>query len=193
MEIRKQNLEPDCFYHIYNRGVNGEKTFLVDENYKFFLSKVNLFLSPVCDIYAYCLMPNHFHFLVKVKSEKDFSEELKLKAFKTNGLHSYDSIISKQISKLISSYSQAFNRFNKVRSGNLFESPFKRLKIENEEYLRNVLIYIHQNSLSLHPDLEKYKYSSYKDILLNDNFLVKTQHVIELFDDLDNFKLNHNK
>lgn len=193
MEIRKQSLEPACFYHIYNKGVNSEKTFLSDENYRFFLSKVKFFLSPVCHIYAYCLMPDHFQLLVKIKYENEFPDEIKTKTFQNAGLHSYDSIISKQLSKLISSYSQAFNRFNKKRTGNLFESPFKRMKVEGEDYLRNILVTIHKNSLNINPDLGKYKYSSYKDILSEDNFLVKTDSVIELFGDMENFRLNHKK
>ncbi|KQT17976.1 hypothetical protein ASG31_04360 [Chryseobacterium sp. Leaf404] len=193
MEIREQNLEPDSFYHIYNKGVNGERTFLSDENYRFFLSKVKLFLSPVCDIYAYSLMPNYFDLLVKIKSEDEFPDELKIKNFHTTGLHSYDSVISKQFSKLISSYSQAFNRFNKVRTGNLFESHFKRLKIESEENLRNTVVSIHKNSLKISADYENYTYSSYKDILLNENFTVKANLVITIFGDLENFKLNHSK
>ncbi|WP_128414291.1 hypothetical protein [Chryseobacterium sp. Leaf394] len=138
-------------------------------------------------------MSNHFHLLVKIKSESDFPDELKIKNFKDTGLHSHDSLISKQFSKLISSYSQAFNRFNKVRTGNLFESPFKRLKISGEDQLRNTIVYIHQNCLSISPELEKYKYCSYRDIVLKNNFLINPGGVIELFGDPENFRLNHNK
>lgn len=65
MDIRTTCIEADCFYHIYNRGINGEIIFKTARNYQFFLNKIKENLVGVCDIYAYCLMPNHFHLLVK--------------------------------------------------------------------------------------------------------------------------------
>ncbi|MCQ9637463.1 transposase [Chryseobacterium sp. WG23] len=72
-DIRTTPIEADCFYHIYNRGINGENIFKSDRNYSFFLNKVVEFLIPTCDVYAYCLMPNHFHLLVKIKSDLELS------------------------------------------------------------------------------------------------------------------------
>lgn len=195
MEIRINLLEPDCFYHIYNRGINAEKTFLTKENYLFFLQKLKIFILPVCDIYSYCLMPNHFHLIVKIKSKKDIDEyflknEIYKKA-KEKGLHSYDSFVSKQFAKFISSYTQAFNKFNKKRSGNLFESPFKRKKIETAEYLKNLIIYVHQNSLILDPCLEKYPYSSFRILIASDDTFIKRNEVLEIFEGKDNFIFCH--
>jgi putative transposase len=82
MDIRIQKLEPDCFYHIYNRGINGCTIFENLDNYLFFLKQFSKYVIPLCDIYAYCLMPNHFHFVLKIKSNEElliFAEnELKL-------------------------------------------------------------------------------------------------------------------
>ncbi|WP_242607176.1 transposase [Flavobacterium sp. MEB061] len=127
MDIRLQNLESDCFYHIYNRGVNGNKIFEEDENYMFFMKQFLKYMIEVCDVYGYCLMPNHFHFVIKVKSEKElliFANQ-KVNQVKKQGLHSVQSLVSKQISKFISSYTQSYNKVHK-RHGPLFESPFKR-------------------------------------------------------------------
>src|SRR5690606_11977391 len=121
-KIRELNLEENCFYHIFNRGINSCKTFSEDENYIFFLSKLKKYLIPYFDIYAYCLMPNHFHLLVKTN---EFSKD-KFRAH--SGLHSDRNFHSKQIGKLISSYTQAYNK-KYGRHGQLFESPFKRLKV----------------------------------------------------------------
>ena len=77
-DIRTTPIEADCFYHIYNRGINGENIFKSDRNYFFFLNKVSQFLIPVCDIYAYCLMSNHFHFLVKIKSDFELDSLVKV-------------------------------------------------------------------------------------------------------------------
>jgi REP element-mobilizing transposase RayT len=61
------NLEAGRHYHIYNRGNNSERIFYKDENYRYFLKKFDYYLSNFLEVYAFCLMPNHFHFLVKVK------------------------------------------------------------------------------------------------------------------------------
>ncbi len=61
MEIRRDHLEPEFFYHIYNRGINSEDVYKNKDNYLYFLKKAKEFLLPVADIYAYCLMKNHFH------------------------------------------------------------------------------------------------------------------------------------
>lgn len=51
-------------YHVFNQGNNRQKIFLEHENYLFFLRKVRKYLIPYCDFLCYCLMPNHFHFLI---------------------------------------------------------------------------------------------------------------------------------
>ncbi|PWA06424.1 transposase [Flavobacterium psychrotolerans] len=197
MDIRNEILEPDTYYHIYNRGINSDKIFSSEENYLFFLSKFATYINPVCDVFAYCLMPNHFHFLIKVKSESEIETFVKVqnfdkgdKAKQEKGLHSFDSIVSKQIGKFISSYSQAYNKFTN-RHGALLESPFKRKRIDSEEYLRNLIIYIHLNPIDLKQNFETYKFSSYKSILSNSKTNLKREEVIKSFGDLENFIYSH--
>ena len=197
MEIRTDHLEPDFFYHIYNRGINGVRIFESEENYFYFLKRLKVFLSPVCEFYAYCLMPNHFHFVVRIKSDKEieaFSKNDNNKqVFSEKGLHSYDSLISKQFAKFFSSYSQAFNKFNKNRTGALLESPFKRIRIENEEYIRKLIIYVHQNPKNLVEQLEDYSFSSYRSIVSDEVTFLKRKEVLEIFDDRENFCFCHQK
>ena len=196
MEIRNEILVPDAFYHIYNRGINSGKIFSTHGNYLFFLSKFATFLSPFCEVYAYCLMPNHFHFLIKVKSEEEIAAFLSkeqnrgVKTFQEKGLHSYDSIVSKQIGKFIISYSQAYNK-SRNRHGALLESPFKRKRIDSEGYLRNLIVYIHLNPVGFNVDFSTYQYSSYKSILSKQNTLLKREETIALFDDVENFVYLH--
>jgi REP element-mobilizing transposase RayT len=194
-DIRTTSIEADCFYHIYNRGINGELIFKSDRNYSFFLNKVVEFLTPVCDVYAYCLMPNHFHLLVKIKSDLELSSLVKVqnldKATQT-GLHSPQNIFSKQFARLFNSYSQSFNKEYK-RHGALIESPFKRKLITSDKYLINMIIYIHQNpqNHSIAHQFSKYNFSSYQSILSKSRTLLKRDEVIELFGGVENFKLSH--
>ena len=64
-------MEADKFYHVFNRGNNKSNLFYKPENYKFFLRRYDEYLSPYINTYAYSLMPNHFHFLVQVKSDEE--------------------------------------------------------------------------------------------------------------------------
>ena len=72
--------EPDKMYHIYNHANGNDNLFYSDENYFYFLKRYSELLSPIVDTYAYCLMPDHFHWLVKIKSEKEVFDFLR-----TNG------------------------------------------------------------------------------------------------------------
>ncbi|WP_281336327.1 hypothetical protein [Flavobacterium eburneipallidum] len=194
MDIRNEILESYTYYHIYNRGINSENIFSTKENYLFFLKKFAAYVIPVCDVYAYCLMPNHFHFIIKVKSEteiKIFAKISELDKAKVNkGLHSFDAIVSKQIGKFTSSYSQAYNKINN-RHGALLESPFKRKRIGSEEYLINLIIYIHLNPIDLKQNFETYLFSSYSSILSNSKTNLMRDETIMLFGDLNNFIYSH--
>jgi REP element-mobilizing transposase RayT len=195
-DIRNLSLEPDFFYHIYNRGVNGESIFKSEENYRFFLESISKYLIDVCDVYAYALLPNHFHFLVKIKSKEELENLVKVQNLDKissetpidKGLHARQNIFSKHFASVFNSYTQAFNKkYN--RHGPLIESPFKRKLIDNEEYLRRTIIYIHQNPQKhgVSHDFSDYKFTSYNGILSNSSTLLKRDEVIELFDNIENF------
>ena len=64
-------LEPDKYYHIYNHAVSKDNLFVKEANYHFFLKKYAQYILPVADTFAYCLMPNHFHFAVRIKDRSD--------------------------------------------------------------------------------------------------------------------------
>jgi putative transposase len=168
----------------------------------FFLQKVKEHIIPVANVYAYCLMNNHFHFIIQIKENlnllninKDGDSTLSkfqtLTKFK-DGLHSQKSIASKQIGKLISSYTQAFNKLNN-RHGSLFESPFKRKRIESEIYLLQSIVYVHRNVLELNEKMEGYDFSSYKSILSDSKTLIKRKEVIEIFGNINNFRFIHQR
>lgn len=69
-------LESDKYYHIYNHANGFENVFRCNENYLFFIQKYRFHLLPFIDTYAYCLMPNHFHLLIRVKSREEMLESM---------------------------------------------------------------------------------------------------------------------
>ena len=71
-----EQLEYEKYYHIYNCGINGCNLFNEAGNYTYFLNLYNKYLSPIADTYAWVLMPNHFHLLVKIKCEVDILDSL---------------------------------------------------------------------------------------------------------------------
>lgn len=130
-------------------------------------------------------MPNHFHFILRPKSNILISSKVNTSI---KGLHCEESVYSKSLARLFSSYTQAFNKVY-GRSGPLLESPFKRIRIASEEYLRNLIIYIHQNP----KDFQNYKFSSYKAVISNVETSISRNEILALFDDKENFISCHQK
>ena len=64
-------------YHIYNRGINGENIFIQEKNFSHFLTLYTKYIEPVAETYAYCLLRNHFHLLVRIKSEAEILKTLR--------------------------------------------------------------------------------------------------------------------
>lgn len=130
------------YYHVYNRGCNREPIFANDENYLFLLQRIKLFLPdhPVTFI-AYCLMPNHYHFLLRLEQ---------------------DDVLSPFIQRLFNSYTQAFNKQQR-RSGTLFEGRARRICVDSDEYVLHLCRYIHMNPVKagLAADPGEWLYSNY--------------------------------
>ena len=182
-------LEPDKYYHIYNHAVGRDNLFKKDDNYNFFLKKYTQYISPLADTFAYCLMPNHFHIAIRIKSEDDISTLPKFQNFAK-----VENFISKQFSNLFSSYAQSFNK-QQNRRGTLFEKPFKRIHINSDEYFRTVIHYIHYNPVhhGFVDDLRDWKHTSFESFFSEKATQLKRREVIEIFGDKENFYEFHKK
>ena len=147
------------YYHLYNRTNNEEALFRSDENYLYFLKKYRFYLDDYLDTIGYCLMPTHFHFLVRVKSQANSSDDFK-------SSDEYSLLISKQIGILLRSYTRAFNKMWE-RHGNLFNQKTNAKPVSNDRYLITLLTYIHQNPMrsGLSEKAFEWKYSSYQDYI----------------------------
>ena len=182
-------LEPGQFYHIYNHANGHENLFVNEGNYYFFLRKFMQYIHPIADTFAYCLMPNHFHIAIKIKSKKEL--------LKIPGIEKYATIsafLSKQFAKLFSSYTQAFNK-QQSRRGSLFVPNFSRKRIESPDYFRALIHYIHFNAVhhGFVDDLRDWPYSSFNSFFSPKSSSLKRAEVISWFEDKKSFFRYHQK
>ena len=177
-------LERGKYYHLFNRGINGENIFREERNYIFFLEKWKTYLSPVFETFAYCLLKNHFHFLIRIKEEE-------IKIQNKEGIE-YIADPSRQLSHMLNSYAQAFNKTHH-RTGSLFESPIKRKLVDDETYLLKLVSYNHFNPQKhqFENDFRIYPHSSYHRIISGENSFLNSKEVIEWFGDISNFIFFH--
>ncbi len=179
------------FYHVYNRGVEKRDIFIDRDDYLAFLHLLKTSLSPLprqgttltgtdifspkanrprrknffsqLDLLAYCLMPNHFHLLVKQKDSLS---------------------LSKFMRTVCTSYSMYFNK-KYDRVGSLFQGIFKAIDIDNEDYFLWVSRYIHRNP----ENFRSYQYSSYGDYLgMRQTSWLNSKIILNMFSESDLLK-----
>jgi len=147
--MRKDKLVSDNIYHVYNRGVEKRPLFVNDQDYKRFVDGLVIFndtnpvinpkqrikhikkgnhkRKPMVDILAFCLMPNHFHLLLRQRTENGITEFMR---------------------KLGGGYVNYFN-LKHQRVGHLFQGKFKSVLIDDEPQFTYIPFYIHLNPLDL--------------------------------------------
>jgi putative transposase len=179
--MKVEPIEPGSTYHIYNRGNNKGIIFLNERNYIFFVRLIQKHLLEVTSIYAYCLLPNHFHMALRIKDLPDLPAKFQTRP-------------SQAISNLFNSYSKSINKFYS-RSGSLFEKNFERKKITDDDYFRNVIQYIHCNPVhhGLCNHFLEYPHSSIHEYVNNETFVIEKSLPLQLFDGLENFLFIHNQ
>jgi REP element-mobilizing transposase RayT len=197
-------LVPGNYYHIYNRGINSCNLFTEPDNYEYFLSLYDKYISSIADTYAWVLMPNHFHFLVRLKDEMEVATTIPdrfpkpVRCDEATGCENLPGVEvevkppHQHFSNLFNAYTKAFNKRND-RHGSLFERPFKRKIIENEWYLKQVILYIHNNPVHhgfcSHP--VEYPWSSYLTCISVKPTKLYREQVMGWFDSQANFKYMH--
>lgn len=195
MAHQLESLLPDCYYHIYNHANGSDNIFRQEENYYYFLEKYSQYIFPIADTFAYCLMPNHFHFFIRIKSLNQLQPLQGLKTLEgvnEDVKQDPSKYISQQFSNLFNGYTQAYNkRFD--RKGSLFIPRFKRKKVETTEYFIQLIKYIHLNPVThgFVKDLNDWKYSSYHSFIGNKTSKVKFEEALDWFESVPHFKYLH--
>ena len=202
----------NTYYHIYNRGVNGENIFVEERNYDLFLRLYEKHLSPVTDLFAYCMLRNHFHISIRVRSEEEILETKKTLRIST--VNNYEikrsstvnreegqlrkplgsQYVSNQFSNFFNAYAKTINKAYR-RTGSLFEHPFERVPITTDRQFWNVIAYIHQNPQKhgFVKDFRDWKYSSYRVILTGKPTLIKQEEVMKWFGTRQDYLLLHHQ
>lgn len=189
-----RNFAEDSYYHVFNRGVEKRDIFLTDKDYRFFQTYLYIYLYPLkkvlekhpdlplrlynknlseeVELVAYCLMPNHFHLLLKQKTK--------------NG-------ISKLMKQITNAYTLYFNQKNN-RVGGLMQGRFKAVPITEDNLLIHILRYIHLNPVAsnLTQDLNSYPWSSYPDYLGKETDLsCSKKDILSFFPSIEDFEKFH--
>src|SRR4030043_1432911 len=112
-------LKPGGYFHIFDRGVNRENIFLEERNYAYFLNLYIRHISPAAETFAYCLLRNHFHILVRIKTDA---------AAPTAS-------VSKPFNNFLTAYAKAVNKAY-GRTGALFQHHFNRIPVQSIRYFR---------------------------------------------------------
>ena len=216
---KTEHLLPGKYYHIYNCGINGENLFNITEDYERFLRLYEKYIFPVAETFAWVLMKNHFHLMVKIKQnvaykysnddgayDKEQFNEIKWETVElsvSNADRSDDAIRLNKIpipkayvhfSHLFNAYAKYYNKkYN--RHGTLFERQFKRKEIDNRKYFRSLIVYIHKNPVHHgfceHP--VEYGWSSYLIYISVKPTGYNREKVLGWFDNIGNFKHLHDK
>lgn len=183
-------LLPGHWFHVHNRGNNRELLFYNHENYRHFLEQFNEFLGGYLDVYAFSLLPDHFHFLVRVKLETELTVFIDHK--KKIGENWLSKRVSKQFQRLFQGYALAINR-QQGRVGSLFQKNFRRRPITSDPYLTRVIYYLHLNPVKhqVWADYRTYPFSSFARILSPRPTKLQKQAVLDWFGGADRYVAYH--
>ena len=179
-KLQVKKMEPGQIYHVFNHANGWENLFIEPKNYHFFMEKMDKFLSPTIDIFAHCLMPNHFHLAAGIPEMR----ELEMRDDRFIGLSEEEAgkRISKQFSNLFSSYTQSSNKLYQ-RIGSLFVPNMKTKEVRSEASLCKVIHYIHSNPVhhGFTSNISEWPYSSYNSLVVKTNKSKERDFVMNAF------------
>jgi REP element-mobilizing transposase RayT len=186
-------LFPGGLYHILNRANGDDALFKQETNYHYFLEKYMQHISPIAQTLAWCLLPNHYHFLVRIKPVTILKERYALrKGREVQDENKLPEFITEQFANWQNAYAKAFNKMYE-RKGSLFMNYLRRVAIDGEHQLGNTVFYIHKNPV--HHCFAKvigdWRWTSYKEYMCDRWFMVDSKEVMDWFGTKENFDQFH--
>ena len=174
MSSNIQPLIPGSIYHIFNRAVGNEKLFHKEEDHFQWIEYLKKYLLPLCELYAYCLLPNHYHLLLRLN-------------------HDIPAIcFSKAMSDAANSFCKWYNKkYN--RKGSLFIRPFKRKLIEDDYQLAWTTWYIHRNPMhhGYCKDWSTWKFSSFQTFFSEKPTSLEKNFILDFFGNKEELLKQH--
>jgi putative transposase len=189
----KALLVNDQYYHVFNRAVGKEKLFINEDNYRYFFQQFSKYISPVSDLFCYSLLPNHFHFFLRMKDARIITEQMEALNYRHGVDASFIStFLLQQFSNCFNAYTKALNKQQK-RKGKLFMEPFNRKHVTNSDYYTKLIHYIHANPVhhGLCKKAEEWPYSSYHLLQHSPTGWLRRDEVMRWFGSLSGFKRFH--
>ena len=176
------HLEPGRFYHIFNRGINGVNIFVEERSYAYFLNLYAKHVEPIAETFAYCLLRNHFHLLVRIKAPESPPPTKTFEVCETSKVFTKALSATQAFSNFFNSYAKGINK-TYARTGSLFEHRFERLEATSERYCMRLVHYIHFNPQKhgFIVDYREYPYSSYRVMLADTPTRLCRARVLEWF------------
>ena len=164
MKCKKEEFVKDAVFHFYNKTPKGKFLFLCNDDYIYFLTKLkrNVAKYP-CEIFAYCLMPNHFHFCLKQNSDKP---------------------LYRIFNDTITSYALHYNSKYKLK-GKLLQDRLQNKRIQEDNYLIILCKYIHYNPVkaAIVKNIDDWKYSNYLEYVGKRNGSLFSKELINNYPD----------
>ena len=185
------DFEPGKRYHVFNHAVGFDNLFLNDENKRYFLQLYGKYIERVCKTFSYCLMNNHFHVLIEVRSEEEllafFVEHKQREEVPT--MHE---IVMQEFSNLCNAYAKAFNKVHK-RRGALFLDYIRRIETDTFAYTKRMVKYIHFNPVKhgFTDRVQEWRFSSFHSIISDKPSRLERERVLEWFGGREGFLAAH--
>ena len=193
---------PESFYHIVCKSVDGINLFREDADYHVFLRRFQQFTASLFDVWSYCLLTNHTHHIVKIKSSVSILENIKEQGVKTQAMKSFlsdqdnelffDAMIERQMNSFLVSFANyTNNKYN--RKGGLFQKPFRRIELADDIHLQQAIIYVHANAQkhNIVKDFKDHSYNSYQATVNNNIAFIDAKNVLDFFGGIEAFKSIH--
>jgi putative transposase len=199
-ELLKSPFVPNNHYHLVFKSIDGILLFRNKTDYPVFLERFQRFTGFIFDIWAYCQLSNHVHFIGKSKplekvtagiNELDLDKQtvaMKKLLATPDKPEAFDEMIERQVNSFMVSFAN-FTKNKYSHHGGLFQKPFKRIKIETDAHLQQAIIYVHANSVKhkVFDDYTTYPYCSYPAFIKTGSNYCTTEDVLNFFGGLDKF------
>lgn len=187
----KARFEPGDTLHVYNRTNNKERLFRKSRDRIIFLDLFQKLVQPFVDPFAWTLIPNHFHFVVRTKEKNQIIEYLsnlpedyltQTEISFLSGKIDTATLVLFEFTRMMQAYTAIYNKMYD-RKGNLFHRSLKRVRIKDDRQFRKVVVYVHKNAEKhkLVDDFREFQWSSWHELVGDTRFFLNRKEVYEKF------------